>query len=268
MEKNNDLSLFPAEEEKTVQPASVMWNLWHGCTKISPGCDNCYVYRRDAEFGKDTTKLNKTEAFNIPITCHSKGELRGQYKYPSGTKFFTCFTSDFFHPNADVWRNDAWRIIKTRYDCNFFIITKRPERIEASLPIDWESSYTNVEICCTCENQAMADKRLPIFLELPIINKSIIHEPMLEKINIKPYLKQYSDEIKSVTVGGESGENARVCDFNWVLNTYIQCLEYGVSFSFHQTGSKFKKGGRVFDIPRKLQREQAKKAGLDFTSET
>ena len=24
------------------------WNPWHGCTKISPGCANCYVYRGDA----------------------------------------------------------------------------------------------------------------------------------------------------------------------------------------------------------------------------
>ena len=26
-----------------------MWNPWHGCTKVSPGCTKCYVYRRDAQ---------------------------------------------------------------------------------------------------------------------------------------------------------------------------------------------------------------------------
>ncbi len=43
------------------------WNPWHGCTKISPGCYHCYVYRRDAEFGKDASLVTKTKAFDLPI---------------------------------------------------------------------------------------------------------------------------------------------------------------------------------------------------------
>ena len=43
------------------------WNPWHGCTKISPGCKNCYVYRRDAEFGKDASVVHKTASFDLPI---------------------------------------------------------------------------------------------------------------------------------------------------------------------------------------------------------
>ena len=38
-----------------------IWNPWHGCKKISPGCLNCYVYRRDAEFGKDSRKVEPQE---------------------------------------------------------------------------------------------------------------------------------------------------------------------------------------------------------------
>lgn len=26
---------------------TMMWNLWHGCHKISERCQHCYVYRRD-----------------------------------------------------------------------------------------------------------------------------------------------------------------------------------------------------------------------------
>ena len=29
------------------------WNPWHGCTKISPGCKFCYVYRQDAMYGSE-----------------------------------------------------------------------------------------------------------------------------------------------------------------------------------------------------------------------
>ena len=29
------------------------WNPWHGCTKISPGCKYCYVYRQDEQYGTE-----------------------------------------------------------------------------------------------------------------------------------------------------------------------------------------------------------------------
>ena len=54
--------------------------------------------------------------------------------------------------------------------------------------------------------------------------------------------------ISSVSVGGESGPNARLCDFGWVLSLYLQCVEYGISFTFHQTGAKLRKGGREYRI--------------------
>ncbi len=254
------LSLFP---EASAAVETVTWNPWHGCTKISPGCYNCYVYRRDAEYGKDTTVLNKTTAFSLPLSRHGTGSRKGEYKYPSGTTFMTCFTSDFFHKDADLWRQDAWSIMRQRSDCFFYMITKRPERIKECLPSDWGCGYENVEICCTCENQALADTRLPIFLELPLRHRSIIHEPMLESINIRPFLKKYGGLIECVSVGGESGPNARLCDFAWILGSHMQCVEYGVGFHFHQTGAKFKKGSRIYDIPRDQQHTQAKKAGLD-----
>ena len=99
------------------------WNPWHGCTKISPGCYHCYVYRRDAEFGKDASVVSKTASFNLPIKKNRKGEYKLQ---PDGDYVYTCFTSDFFHPVADEWRMEAWAMMKERADLNFFFITKRP----------------------------------------------------------------------------------------------------------------------------------------------
>ena len=46
---------------------------------------------------------------------------------------------DFFHPDADCLREDAWNMMRTRADCHFFMITKRPERVKEHLPGDWES---------------------------------------------------------------------------------------------------------------------------------
>ena len=177
---------------------------------------------------------------------------------------YTCFTSDFFHPTADDWRPAVWAMMKERSDLDFFFVTKRPDRFYIGLPDDWGDGYENVHICCTCENQRTADVRWPLFLGLPIRHKSIIHEPMLESINIRPYLEQHHSVIENVTCGGESGPEARICDYAWVLNTMMQCVEYNVSFHFKQTGARFKRSNRVYQIERKDQMAQAAKANIDF----
>ena len=237
------------------------WNPWHGCTKISPGCARCYVYRRDAEFGKDASVVTKTSSFDLPVKKNRKKEYKLR---PEDGTVMTCFTSDFFHPAADEWRKEAWAMMKERSDLDFYFITKRPGRFYQSLPEDWGDGYDNVTICCTCENQFAADQRLPVFLELPIKHKEIIHEPMLGPVNIEKYLDKYHDEIECVSCGGESGNDARILDYAWVLESHIQCVKYGVPFAFHQTGYHFRKGGKLYTIQRKDQHSQAKKAGLDY----
>lgn len=238
-----------------------VWNPWHGCKKISAGCRNCYVYRIDEKAGKDSMKVEKTGAFNLPIEKNKGGLYRlTSFENP----IYTCLSSDFFIEEADEWRKEIWEIMKIRSDLQFKIITKRIERIGECVPPDWESGYENVTIVCTCENQETADYRIPILLEFPIKHREIIHEPMLESINIDKYLK--SGRIERVTCGGESGENARLCDYSWILNTRHQCLYNNVSFVFKQTGENFCKDGKLYHIPRKYQMAQAEKANINFRS--
>ena len=237
------------------------WNPWHGCTKVSAGCEHCYMFRRDAEYGRESTIVRRTSDFNLPVRRTWQGDYKLQ---PDGNPVLTCFTSDFFHPDADVWRPDAWAMMSERSDLSFYFITKRPERFHVGLPFDWGDGYPNVHICCTCEDQIQSDLRLPIFLKLPIRHRSIIHEPMLESINIEPYLQQFRGQIEQVSCGGESGPDVRLCDYEWILNTRGQCLRQGVSFSFHQTGALFRRDGRIYHIDRRYQQSQAKKAGIDL----
>lgn len=236
-----------------------IWNPWHGCIKISPGCYHCYVYRRDAEFGKDTTKVKKTANFDLPLQKNRKKEYKLQ---PEKEPVYTCMTSDFFIKDADEWRQEAWRMIKERQDLSFVIITKRIHRVAAALPEDWGTGYENVTLFCTCENQGKAKERLPVLLKLPIRHKGIICEPLLEQINLSPYLE--SGQIEQVICGGESGEEARVCDFAWVLNLMNQCVAEEVPFYFKQTGAVFKKGEKMYHIERKDQMIQAQKAGVNY----
>ena len=119
-----------------------IWNPWHGCHKISEGCLNCYMFRRDALYDKDSTVVTKTAKFNAPV----KSKRDGSYAIPSGI-VYACMTSDFFIEEADEWRKDAWRFISERSDLHFVIITKRIHRFEVSLPDDWGEGYENVTVC-------------------------------------------------------------------------------------------------------------------------
>lgn len=234
-----------------------IWNLWHGCHKISSGCKNCYVYRQDIQYDRDSSIVVKTSKFNLPI----KKDRNGKYKIKPGEIVYTCFTSDFFLEDADDWRIDAWDMIKTRKDLYFLIITKRIDRFHVNLPSDWGDGYDNVCICCTAENQERADYRLPIYLSLPIKHKAIICEPLLEKINLLPYL---TNDISQVIAGGESGNSARVCNYDWILDIRSQCISNNISFYFKQTGAKFIKDNKLYRVLRKYQHSQAQKANINF----
>lgn len=235
------------------------WNPWHGCTKISPGCRYCYVYRQDAMYGTDrsSSECRKTGSFALPV----KKSRDGSYKIPSGRVIFTCFTSDFLLSDADEWRPECWRMMRERSDCWFYFFTKRIDRLESCLPPDWGDGYENVLIGCTVENQQMADYRLPIFRRLPIRHKSIIVAPMLTAVDLSPYLDA---SIEEVSAGGESGAFARPCYFDWILELRAQCVAKNVPFCFHQTGANFVKDGRTYSIKRCYQRSQAQRAGVDF----
>ncbi len=264
----NQIELFPRQSNDSRPPETVTWNLWHGCTKVSYGCQHCYMYRRDESVGRDPSVVRKTQVFNLPVRRLRAGQHKGLYKVPAGSHIYTCFSSDFFHEAADEWRTEAWDMMRERSDCTFFMITKRPERIEASLPPDWEDGWNHVTIAVTCENQWAADKRLPLYLPLPLKHRAVMVEPMLSRVNLRPWLSQHSAAgqlvIESVSVGGESGPDARPCDYAWVLDLHMQCVENGVAFSYHQTGARLIRNGKEYIIPREHQHEQAHKAGLDF----
>ena len=264
------LSLFLHQNTDGRPPETVTWNLWHGCTKVSSGCLNCYMYRRDEAIGKDPAVVYKTSSFGLPVAKYRSGEYAGRYKVPAGSLIYTCFSSDFFHPEADKWREDAWDIIRRRPDCDFFMITKRPERIADNLPSDWGKGWENVTIAVTAENQKAADRRLPVYLGVPMCHYAVMIEPMLSAVNLRPYFKEFTlpggrPLIGSVSLGGESGPHARPCDFNWVLDVSRQCIENGVRFHYHQTGAKLIKDGKEYIIPRKQQHSQARKAHLDYS---
>lgn len=236
---------------------SVSWNPWHGCRKISEGCRNCYVYRQDGAHDRDSREVRQTSMFNLPV----RRGRDGRFKVPAGEMVYTCFTSDFLLPEADAWRAEAWEMMRLRSDLRFMFFTKRVDRLREVLPPDWGEGYENVVVGCSVENQAAADYRLPLFLDAPLRHRLVVCAPLLGPLDLTVYL---TPAIEEVSAGGESGNEARPCDYDWVMSLREQCVAADVSFCFHQTGARFVKDGHLYRIRRSYQHSQARKAGIDY----
>ena len=64
---------------------------------------------------------------------------------------------------------------------------------------------------------------------------------------------------------GESGYEARPCDFEWVRDLRRICVENKVDFWFKQTGSKFVKDVKTYNGKRQFQHSQARKSGINLS---
>lgn len=237
-----------------------IWNPWHGCKKISEGCQNCYMYFLDSIREQDGSNIYKVKNnFDYPL----KKNKNGTYKVKSGEQIRVCMTSDFFLEEADKWRDEAWEIMKKRSDVIFFLLTKRPERVAKCLPKDWQEGWENIFFNVTCENQKRADERIPILFDLPFKHKGIMVAPFIGEVHIAPYLKK--NIIEQVIVGGENYEGSRPLQYEWVKSLYDECVQNNVTFNFFETGTRFIKDGKMYHLPNKeLQSQMAYKSGLNY----
>ena len=216
---------------------------------------HCYIHKGDAKRGINTNDIVKTKDFCKPV----EKLKNGSYKLKSGI-VYTCFSTDFLIQEADGWREEYWKMIRQRADCTFLFLTKRIERFMECIPEDWDDGYENVVVCCTIENQENADRKLPVFQTLPIKHKCITAQPLIGPIDMEKYL----DHIELVVVGGESDRDARVLDYDWVLNIREQCIRKHVSFEFRQCGTHFIKDGKQYLLQTKDLCSQARKANINY----
>jgi protein gp37 len=218
------------------------------------------MYFLDRLRDRDCSEIYRTKAgFNYPLQT----DRNGTYKIKSGELIRICMSSDFFLEEADGWRDEAWEIIRQRPDVKFFLLTKRPQRVEKCLPKDWGDGWENVMFNVTCENQKRADERIPILHELPFKHKGIMCAPFIGSVSIDKYLDE--GQIEQVICGGENYDGARPCDFEWVKLLQSQCVSHDVTFCFIETGTYFIKDGRTYHMPSKqVQSRMAYKSGMNY----
>jgi len=256
--------------------ADATWNPWYGCKMVSAGCSKCYMFREMRFYGRDPNVVTRAApgTFNNPRKWAKGGKVK------PGARIFTCSWSDWFIDKADDWRAEAWQIVKDTPQYIYMILTKRPEYIAEHLPADWGAGYPNVWLGVTCENQEMANERIPILLEVPAAIRWLSVEPILSQVDLVLEVRgghggysyntltgehwpltltpRYGAKIDWVITGGESDPdtkdapgNPRPCDLDWVRLVRDQCQNAGVAYFHKQHGGTHKIdgawGGRVLD---------------------
>ena len=131
------------------------------------------------------------------------------------------------------------------------------------MTIRYDSGRKKQPVFCMCEDQSSVDEKVTRMLENGEKNTEVILIPLLECVNLEKYLQ--TGQIRKVICGGDCGPLKRICEYDWILNLREQCVRNQVEFTFAQTGSTFKKDGKIYKISPENQGIQAKKAGIDFT---
>ncbi|SPF68597.1 Protein of unknown function DUF5131 [Propionibacterium ruminifibrarum] len=237
------------------------WNPWHGCRRVSEGCDNCFMMHRDASWGVDGEVIRRVApaGFTYPLSV----DRNGAYKVRAGEMLRVCMTSDFFLRQADPWREEAWDVIRARPDVKFFLLTKRPHRVARCLPGDWGDGWDNVMLSVSVENQRRADQRMPVLLDLPFAHKGAMAAPLIGPLDVAPYLAD--GQVEQILVGGENYGGTRPLDIDWVRSLRAQCEAADVSMTFIETGSVLVKDGRTYRMGSKRhQSVQAHRSGLSY----
>lgn len=230
------------------------WNPWMGCEKVSPGCAHCYMYREQRQYGHDPAAIRRSKTkFNEPL------------RWDEPRLVFTCSWSDWFHPGADEWRDEAWSIIRDTPHLTYQVLTKRPELIDGRLPSDWADGYANVWLGVSIENSRFT-WRADELRDVPAAVRFISAEPLVGSLFETGGKREplELDGIDWVIVGGESGPRSRRLDIRWVDEVVAACDAEAIPFFMKQLGTplarelgaKDRKGGDLKSFPRHLRRRE------------
>lgn len=283
------------------------WNPVIGCRRVSAGCENCYAERTvhrgmAAQHVGLTKKTKKGPVWNGKhrVVEHRLDEPVRRKK---PTIYFVNSLSDlFFEPLPNELIAAIFGVMAACPQHTFQVLTKRPERARdwfrwvsesdtGTTPRSvWLGAYAeragveparfwrdcpewgwplpNVWLGVSVEDQATADERIPILLDLPAAVRWVSYEPALgpvdfDRVSIgrrspptfdRPWLRPMpcedphkggpcgdcdgcrSGQLNWVVVGGESGPGARPFDLAWARSTIAQCKSAGVPCFVKQLG--------------------------------
>ncbi|MCL6520246.1 MAG: phage Gp37/Gp68 family protein [Armatimonadetes bacterium] len=213
------------------------WNPITGCTKVSPGCRNCYAERLSKRL-MAMGQANYANGFNL--TLHEE-LLTIPLKWKKPRAVFVNSMSDLFHEAVPLeFIVKVFEVMRKASQHTFQVLTKRSDRLLELAPrLTWSA---NVWLGVSVETSDYLF-RIDHLRQTPARVKFISFEPLLGSIG-----ELSIEGIDWVIVGGESGPKARPMNIEWVRQIRDYCLSAGVPFFFKQWGGSNKKAaGRVLD---------------------
>lgn len=220
-----------------IQWTDATWNPVTGCTKVSPGCKNCYAERLALRL---RAMGNPRYRRGFAITLHAD-QITLPLRWKRAKRVFVNSMSDLFHEAVpdDYIRQVFDVMVEARWHA-FQILTKRSRRLAALAPrLPWPP---NVWQGVSVEN-ASYTSRVTDLQSVPASVRFLSVEPLLGPIPALPL-----DGIHWVIVGGESGGRRRPMAVEWAREVRDQCVAAGVAFFFKQWGGRTPKAGeRVLD---------------------
>jgi len=226
-------------QTSTIEWTDVTWNPVSGCTKISPGCDNCYA-ERFAERWRGIPDHPYEFGFDLKLQPH---RLEQPLKLKKPSFIFVNSMSDLFHKEIpaeyldrvfDVMERAHWHV--------FQVLTKRSTILKRYISKRYKTAPPHIWLGVSLEDSTQLS-RLKHLQDAPASVRFLSIEPLLGpvgKINL--------DGIHWVIVGGESGPRHRPIQIEWVREIRDQCSKAKVPFFFKQWGgARPKTGGRELD---------------------
>lgn len=238
------------------------WNPVTGCTKVSPGCDNCYAETFSERF-RGTPGHYFEGGFDIQLR---PDKLDQPLRWKKPRRIFVNSMSDLFHKDVpDEYILGVFGVMAQATQHTFQILTKRHARMQSLLgrwarEVPWLANpLPNVWLGVSVEDQKWADIRIPALVLTPAKVRFISAEPLLGPIDIGPWIPGKCTctglpnhgpipvhwrgcptltykALDWVIVGGESGHNARPMHPEWATSLRDQCIEAQVPFLFKQWG--------------------------------
>lgn len=212
--------------QSSIEWTEQTWNPASGCSKVSPGCQNCY-----AEVMARRLKAIGVRGYEdgFKLTLHPN-RLFEPLRRSTPTIYFVNSMSDMFHAEIpDVYIRQVFDVIRKAPQHTFQVLTKRADRM-----VEFFNSYEapqNAWLGVTVENRQHGIPRIDKLRQVKAHVRFLSVEPLLEDLG-----QLDLPDIHWVIVGGESGPKARPMKEEWALNIKRQCEEQNAAFFFKQWG--------------------------------
>jgi len=224
-------------DNSAIEWTDATWNPVTGCTKVSPGCKNCYAERLALRL---QAMGNRRYRAGFSVTMH-RDQLELPLRWRQPKRVFVNSMSDLFHEQVpDEFILAVFNVMARATWHTFQVLTKRADRLARLAPkLEWPA---NVWQGVSVESSRYFG-RIERLRMTPAAVRFLSLEPLLGPLRNLPLT-----DIDWAIVGGESGPHCRPVRLEWVCEIRDQCRAVGVPFFFKQWGGRTPKaGGRLLD---------------------